>query len=723
MSRKKKMKVTKKPSRDKKINESGLRDKIRTLFGKNPTKDFSIRQVIKYINVRDKKSKEMAKGILFEMDRAGKLRTIRNGNFMLAKEPDTYIGKVDHVNPKFAYIVSPDKEDDVWVRTDDLNGAVDGDFVKVMVTTPGSAFRREEGEVTELMERSRDEVVGKIEISQKFAFVIPDNRKFHFDVFVYPEKINEALHGDKVIVKIKKWHDSQTKNPVGEVVRVLGAAGENEAEIHSIMAEFDLPFEFPSNVERAAKRIKEEIADAEIADRKDMRDITTFTIDPVDAKDFDDALSLRHLDSGHYEVGIHIADVSHYVKPGTLLDKEAVHRATSVYLVDRTIPMLPEQLSNKLCSLRPHEDKLTFSAVFELDKDARVQKQWFGRTIIHSDRRFTYEEAQERIESGEGDFHEEVILLNELAKKIKKRRFQNGAINFESVEVKFKLDDDGKPLGVIPKVRKDAHKLIEEFMLLANKRVAEYVHGIPNKRKDSQNTFVYRVHDNPDPEKLDNFSKFANKFGHKVNFESGDLSATLNHLIDDIQGKPEQNVLESLAVRAMAKARYTTDAKGHFGLAFPHYSHFTSPIRRYPDVMVHRLLQQYLDGRKSPEKDEYEELSAHSSDREKRAAEAERASVKYKQVEYMSMVEERVFDGIVTGVTEWGIYVEITDTKCEGMVRMADMDDDYYEFDEKNYRVIGRRNKRIITLGDQVQVTVEQTDIERRTIDLRFVFE
>ncbi|MEL7146345.1 MAG: RNB domain-containing ribonuclease, partial [Bacteroidota bacterium] len=363
MSRKKKMKVTKKPS-TKKINDNDLRNKIRTLFGKNPTKDFSIRQVIKYINVRDKKSKEKTKEILFEMDRSGKLRTLRNGNFMIAREPDSYIGKVDHVNAKFAYIVSPDKEDDIWVRTDDLKGAVDGDFVRVVVTTPGSAHRREEGEVTELLERSRDEIVGKIEISQKFAFVIPDSKKYHFDVFVYPEKIMDALHGDKVIVKIKKWHDNKTKNPVGEVTRVLGASGENEAEIHSIMAEFDLPFEFPENVERAAKRIKEEIEEDEIKKRKDMRSITTFTIDPFDAKDFDDALSLRTLDNGHYEVGVHIADVSHYVKPGTLLDQEAIHRATSVYLVDRTIPMLPEQLSNKLCSLRPNEDKLTFSAVF-----------------------------------------------------------------------------------------------------------------------------------------------------------------------------------------------------------------------------------------------------------------------------------------------------------------------------------------------------------------------
>lgn len=723
MSRKKKFTVKNKSGRNKNSDSIDLKDKIRVLFGKNPGKDFSIRQVQKHVNARDKKSKDKVKELLFAMEIDGKLKTVRNGNFVSGKEPDLHTGRVDHVNPKFAYIVIEGKEDDVWVRTEDLRGAVDGDQVKISIISGATNSRREEGQVIELVSRGREEIVGRIEISEKFAFVIPDSKKYHFDIFVYPEKISTAVQNDKVLVQIKKWQDEKNKNPVGEVTRVLGAAGDNEAEIHSIMAEFDLPFEFPENVTRAASKIKEEISDKEIKDRRDMREVTTFTIDPHDAKDFDDALSLKHLDNGNYEIGIHIADVSHYVKPETLLDDEALQRATSVYLVDRTIPMLPEQLSNKLCSLRPNEDKLTFSAVFELNQNGQIKKEWFGRTVIHSDRRFTYEEAQERIESKSGDFAEEIELLNDLAKKIKKKRFQNGAINFESVEVKFDLDENGKPLGVIPKVRKDAHKLIEEFMLLANKRVAEHVHGLKNRSNKGQNTFVYRVHDNPDPEKLESFSKFARQFGHDVNFETGNLSGTLNHLIDDIQGKPEQNVLESLAVRAMAKARYTTEPKGHFGLAFDHYSHFTSPIRRYPDVMVHRLLQHYLDGGKAPDKDVYEENSAHSSNREKRAAEAERASIKYKQVEYMSLVEAKVFEGIVTGVTDWGVYVEITETKCEGMVRMADMDDDYYEFDEKNYRVIGQRNKRMITLGDQMKVTVEKTDIDRRTIDLKFVFD
>lgn len=704
------------------IDQKQLRDSVRHMFGANPGMSFSIRQIIKKTGVRDKKSKESIKAIVFDMERAQKIKKARNGNYTSTKEAEFLVGKVDHVNPKFAYIVIPEREDDIWVKTEDLKTAVDGDTVRVMETAMATSSKRAEGRVEEIISRAREEFVGRIEISENFAFVIPDNKKYHFDVFVYPEKIGGAIQNDKVLCRIKKWQDKGRKNPVGEVVQVLGPAGENEAEIHSIMAEFGLPFQFPEDVEKAAEKINEEIPEKEIKQRRDLRDVTTFTIDPVDAKDFDDALSLKKLSNGNWQVGVHIADVSHYVKPDTILDKEAIDRATSVYLVDRTIPMLPEKLSNKLCSLRPNEDKLTFSAMFELDENVEIQKEWFGRTVIHSDRRFTYEEAQERIESKEGDFQEEINILNGMAHKLKDQRFKKGAINFETVEVKFKLDEDGKPLGVFPKERKDAHKMIEEFMLLANKRVAEYVFGLQKRTTTDANTFVYRIHDNPDPEKLDNFGQFAVKFGHQVNFLNGNISSNLNQLMEDIEGRPEQNVLESLAIRAMAKAKYTTETKGHFGLAFDHYSHFTSPIRRYPDVMVHRLLQHYLDGGKSPERDEYEELCLHSSDREKRAADAERASIKYKQVEFMSMVEDKAFEGIVSGVTEWGVYVEIIETKCEGMVRMVDMDDDYYEFDEKNYRIVGRSNKRIITLGDKVTVTVQNTDIDRRIIDLDFVW-
>ena len=501
------------------------------------------------------------------------------------------------------------------------------------------------------------------------------------------------------------------------MIEVLGKAGENDAEIHSIMAEFGLPFRFEQRVEGAAEMIKDEIAPEEIHKRKDLRATTTFTIDPVDAKDFDDAISYHKLENGNLEIGVHIADVSHYVVDGSVLDKEAINRATSVYLVDRTIPMLPEKLSNGVCSLRPNEDKLTFSAIFEITPNAKIKRTWFGKTIIHSDRRFTYEEAQERIETEEGDYATEIRELNDLAKLFKKERFSKGAINFETVEVKFDLDEKGKPLGVIPKERKDAHKLVEEFMLLANQSVAEYIYS----RNEGKDTFVYRTHDSPDPEKLNSFSVFARKFGHDLKLGSSNISDSLNALIEKIQGEPEQNVLESIAIRSMAKAKYTTEPNGHFGLAFPHYTHFTSPIRRYPDVMVHRLLEHYLNKKKSPDEGPFEELCKHSSEMEKRAADAERASIKYKQVEYMQSMDEKEFDGIISGVTEWGVYVEMILTKCEGMIRVSDLTDDYYEYDEKNFCLIGKQNKRMITLGDEVKVRVIKTDIDRRTIDLEFV--
>jgi ribonuclease R len=503
------------------------------------------------------------------------------------------------------------------------------------------------------------------------------------------------------------------------VIQVLGRAGEHNTEMHAIMAEFGLPFEFPERVVQEAEKIEEGITQAEISRRRDFREVTTFTIDPVDAKDFDDALSVRKLENENWEIGVHIADVTHYVQPDSLLEKEAYRRATSVYLVDRVVPMLPERLSNGLCSLRPQEDKLTFSAVFEMDKDGKVLQEWFGRTIIHSDRRFSYEEAQEVLESGTGDFAEELLLLNDLAKKLKEERFKKGAISFETIEVKFKLDEKGTPLAVYPKVRKDAHKLIEEFMLLANKKVAEFVYKM--RKGESRNTMVYRIHDSPDVEKLKTLSTFVKKLGYSLNVDEKKVSSSLNKMIDDIEGKPEQSVLQSLAIRTMAKAKYSTETIGHFGLAFMHYTHFTSPIRRYPDMMAHRLLQHYLDKGKSVNKAEYEDKSRHSSDMEKVAADAERASIKYKQVEFMKNAETRPFEGIVTGVTEFGIFVEMIETRCEGMVRMSDMDDDYYELDADNYRVIGRHTGKIISFGDKVMVTVKDTNLAKRSIDLEFV--
>jgi ribonuclease R len=681
--------------------------------------EYSTKQLIKKLELRDASTKAMLDTVLQKLVQSGSVSKNPRNFYSSTKEPEFIEGTVDYVNPRFAFIVPDDKEahpQDIQVKEQDLKNALDGDKVRIMIHPSAGRSGRKEGKVLEIIQRHRDEFVGRVEISPRFAFVVADFKKMHHDIFIRLSDLQGAEHNQKVVVKMTEWRD-EDKNPTGKILRVLGEAGNHEVEIHSIMAEFGLPFEYPEEVEREAEEISEKIQESEVKERKDFRGITTFTIDPADAKDFDDAISYRKLDNGNLEVGVHIADVTHYVRPKTLLEKEAFDRATSVYLVDRTIPMLPERLSNGLCSLRPNEEKLTFSCVFELDENADVVKQWIGRTVIYSDRRFAYEEAQENIDNQEGDFFQELTHLNDLAKLIRKKRFKNGAINFETVEVKFKLDDDGKPLGLMVKERKDIHKMIEEYMLLANKTVAEFIYN-KNKGKD---TFVYRTHDYPDMERLNTFSNFAKRFGHDVNMEQESrISYTLNKLMDDIQGKPEQNVLEQLAIRSMAKAKYTTEPKGHFGLAFKHYTHFTSPIRRYPDMMVHRLLQHYLDGNKAPEQETWEDKCVHSSEREKRAADAERASIKYKQVEYMALAEEKDYDGIVSGVTEWGIFVEITETKCEGMIRLQSMDDDYYEFDEKNMRLIGAKNKKMITLGDKVKVRVVATDIDRRTIDLEF---
>lgn len=710
----------KKKRKSGRIDDQGLKSFVLGIFEQDPYKPLSPRQIFKIIGVKDKASKMAIEKAVLKLSKEGKLVQGHGNRFSLDQEPEFITGTVDYVNPNFAYIETPEDQDDIWVHSRDMYNALDGDTVRVQVTSIGKKNQKPEGRVVEIIKRDRYQFVGRVQINPNYAFVVPDFRKMHVDIFVYPENIKGAQADDKVIVEVTQWHlEKGNKSPVGKVVEVLGKAGENEAEIHSIIAEFGLPYRFPNQVEKSAGKIPAEIASKEIKGRKDFRGITTFTIDPEDAKDFDDALSYQKLDNGLHEVGVHIADVTHYVSEGSILDKEAYERATSVYLVDRTIPMLPERLSNELCSLRPDEDKLTFSAVFQINDTGKVLNEWFGRTIIHSDRRFTYEEAQQRLESSQGDFQEEINILDRLAKKIKKERFGNGAIAFETVEVKFKLDDKGVPLGIIPKVRKDAHKLIEEFMLLANKRVAEYIFRLRNGH--DKNTFVYRSHDDPDPEKLNNFAEFAKKFGHKLDTDKSNLSYSLNGLMNTIEGKPEQNVLESIAIRAMAKAKYTTEAKGHFGLAFRHYTHFTSPIRRYPDVMVHRLLRHYLDGGKPPDKNEFEDRCLHSSEREKRAADAERASIKYKQVEYMKLAEDKDYEGIVSGVTEWGVFVEMIETKCEGMVRVSEMLDDFYEFDENNFRLIGRRNKNVITLGDAVKVRVIDTDIDRRTIDLEFV--
>lgn len=728
MSRPKRGGKERKKSSESKNRNSGkpeptfsFKDEILRLFEERPEEVFPFTQLVNLFGIKGQESRIRFKELLARLVKSGKIKTVSEKAFIYnADGAKMIMGTVDYVNPRFAFILNDELGVDVKVRTENLYGAIDGDTVKVLVFP---SLREKEshpdGEVVEVIKRKKDTFVGRLEITERFAFLIPDGRKMHKDIFVAKDKLNGAKEGEKVLVKVHFWPNRSDKNPEGSVVDILGKAGDNNTEMHAIMAEFGLPFEFEKEVLEDSKKISEIITEEEIKQRRDFRNVTTFTIDPEDAKDFDDALSIQKLKNGNWEIGVHIADVTHYVKPGSEVEKEAQQRATSVYLVDRTIPMLPERLSNFLCSLRPNEDKLTFSAVFELDEKASIKNEWFGRTIIHSNKRFSYEQAQEAIDTQEGEYSEEVITLNTLAKQLQTKRFKNGAISFETIEVKFKLDETGKPLGMFPKIRKEAHKLIEEFMLLANKRVAE--HCYQYKEGKDNNVMVYRVHDEPDLDKIRNFSLFALKFGHKLTVDDDNISQHLNDFIERIEGKPEQYLLQNLAIRTMAKAKYTTAAMGHFGLAFAHYSHFTSPIRRYPDMMAHRLLQSYLDGRPPLDRATYEAQCKHSSEMEKLAADAERGSIKYKQVEFMQQVGNKVFEGVISGVTEWGMYVDMNETRCEGMVRMVDIIGDFFELDEKNYRLVGQRTKRTFTLGDTVHVRVKNTNLEKRTIDLILV--
>ena len=574
-----------------------------------------------------------------------------------------------------------------------------------------------EGEVLEVLERANDSFVGTLEVTKNYAFLLTENRTLANDIFIPKDKLKGGKTGDKAVVKITEWPD-KAKNPIGQVIDILGRAGDNTTEMHAILAEYGLPYSYPTAVEKAAERIPDEIPAEEIARREDFRSVTTFTIDPKDAKDFDDALSIRRLKDGLWEVGVHIADVTHYVKEGGLIDKEAEKRATSVYLVDRTIPMLPERLCNYICSLRPDEEKLAYSVVFQMNDKAEVKDARVVHTVIKSDRRFTYEEAQQIIETGEGDYKEEVLQLDRLAKQLRERRFAAGAINFDRYEVKFEIDEKGKPISVYFKVSKDANKLVEEFMLLANRTVAEKIGRVPKGKKAK--VFPYRIHDLPDPEKLDTLAQFIARFGYKLRTTGTktDVSKSINHLLDDIQGKKEENLIETVSIRAMQKARYSVHNIGHYGLAFDYYTHFTSPIRRYPDMMVHRLLTKYLDehGRTVSEK-KYEALCEHSSAMEQLAASAERSSVKYKQVEFMTERLGQVYDGVISGVTEWGLYVELNENKCEGMIPIRDLDDDYYEFDEKNYCLRGRRKNRTYSLGDPITIRVARANLEKKQLD------
>lgn len=729
----------------KRIKKSQIRSQkndILTFFRNNTDRIYTLNDLYNHFNVYDEQDKMFVRLMVEDLVEEGKLHGAGRGRFTAqnaggataiagsqlsadSKKAGSGLltGKVDFVNSNFGFVRYDTEQSDIYISRDDMNGALDGDTVTVLITkNQNRGDKNPEGRVVEVLTRARNNVVGKIKVFKNYALLSPDVKGFHENIFIPMDKLFGAVSDDLVIADIITFPTPGIQ-ATGVVTAVLGKSGDNNAEMHAIMAEFGLPVEFPQAVLDEARKIKEEIPTAEIRKRRDVRDILTFTIDPHDAKDFDDAISFRVLENGNYEIGIHIADVSHYVTPGTQLEEEAFRRATSVYLVDRTIPMLPEKLSNNLCSLRPHEDKLVFSAVFEINDRAEVLAEWFGRCIMHSDRRFSYEEAQEVLEGKPDETYGPVLQkLNALAHILREERFKKGAFNFETDEVKFHLDETGKPLGVYRKVRKDAHKLIEEFMLLANRQVATWVYKKAPEGRDPY-TMVYRVHEPPNPTKLETFAKFAAKMGFTVKTgTTQQLSRSLNNLMLEIEGKPLQNVLESLAVRTMSKARYSTQNLGHFGLAFDHYSHFTSPIRRYPDIMAHRMLQHYLDGGKSLPADDFEKKCEHSSAQEKLAAEAERASIKYKQVEYMSFQSRsEVFSGLVSGVTDFGLFVELDGMGAEGMVRLADLNDDYYEYDADNYRVVGRKGGRVIGFGQAVKVKVKATDIERRSIELELL--
>ena len=629
-------------------------------------------------------------------------------------------GRLEITRSGMGYVIIEKDGSDVMVKPGDFNTALNGDLVRVKVTKQNPRTGKREGKITEVVTRRQTEFIGYLQLSTNHAFFIPDSDKPMPDLFIPLSSTMGAKHKDRVVARMVKW-EREDKKPVGEVIGVLLPEDRNDAAMKELIAQNGFPLVFPDEVLEEAARLPEQISEEEINRRRDFRSILTFTIDPVDARDFDDALSIRFLSDGWWEVGVHIADVSHYIQPETVLDEEAYRRATSVYLPDRVNPMLPETISNELCSLRPHEDKLCFSVLFEIDNAANVVSSWIGRTAIHSNRRFTYEEAQQIIETGQGDFSSEVLQLHRLASIFRKKRFENGALRVEQTEVKFRIDDKGKPVSVFFKESKEANWLIEEFMLLANKYVAIFV-GKKEQSQQAIKTFVYRIHDQPNDQKLAELKRFVSNFGYKLDLNNPrTISSSINKMLTDVKGKPEADMIENLTIRSMAKAIYSTENIGHYGLSFDYYSHFTSPIRRYPDVMAHRLLQRYMDGGSSVSKEEYDKKCRHSSDMEKRASDAERASIKYKQVEYLGERIGKTFSGVITGVTEWGVYVEILENKCEGMIRLRDMADDYYHFDEKNYCIRGTRTGNVYRLGDKVTINVKKTDLEKRTIDFEMV--
>lgn len=722
-----------------------IKDLTRNIFkilNEDSSKFYNYKQIASKLNISDTDGKTQILKKLAELKANKKIKEIDRGKFQINEDRKYSIGTLDITSNGNGYFITDDYENDIFIPNINLGKGLHGDVVRAYVYKRKRSHKLE-ADVVEVIERAKTEFVGVLQKSKNFGFVVCDNYKMYADIFISQNKMNGAEHGDKVQATISDWPEN-SKNPFGKITTVLGKPGDHNTEMHSILLEYDLPYEFEPEVEKEAQDLPVEITDKEIAKRRDMRSDLTFTIDPKDAKDFDDALSFTKLENGNYEIGIHIADVSHYLQPKTILDDEAFDRATSVYLVDRVVPMLPEMLSNGVCSLRPNEEKLTFSAVFEINEKAQIKNQWFGRTVTYSDQRFAYEEAQHIIENCKltdevkpftmpvdisiidsayevkAEVVEATLQLDKLAKILRKKRMKQGAISFDRVEVKFNLDEEANPVGVFFKSSKDANKLIEEFMLLANKKVAEYIGS--KQGKPSNKTFIYRVHDEPDVEKLASLQNIISKFGYKINTDTKEsTSESLNQLLNDVQGKAESNMIETLAIRSMSKAVYTTHNIGHYGLAFDYYSHFTSPIRRYPDVMTHRLLQHYLDGGESTKADLYEEKCKHSSKREELAAKAERSSIKYMQVKYMQDHKDEVFEGVITGVTEWGIYVEITKNKCEGMVRIRDIKSDYYIFDEDQYAIVGQSTKHMYQLGDDVKVQVKKTDLERKHLDFNLI--
>ena len=703
---------------------------ILSIFGETPFKPMNYKQICKILGIRDAAGKDVVYHILVDLFEQGKLleerpyRYVLNPIYLEEFGPKKQIveGTVDMKSTGKAYVILDDESgEDVFIASNNTGKALHGDRVKVAMF-PQRKNKKPEGEIVEVLERKHTDFVGVLHISRGYVFVVPDMDSIPVDIFVPKGELHGARNGQKVVVHLVDWPEN-SGNPFGEIIRVLGNPGDNDVEMESILLAHDYPLDFPEEVEKEAAKIPAKIKSSDLKGRRDFREVFTITIDPADAKDFDDAISLRKLDNGHWEVGVHIADVSHYVHPGSAIDEEAYNRGTSVYLVDRTIPMLPEKLCNMVCSLRPHEEKLTFSAVFEMDDEGNVLKQWIGKTIIKSCRRYAYEEVQAMIEGGAGDYKDEIMTFHRLATKLREKRMAQGSLNFHSEEVKFVLDEHGKPIDTYIRVQNESHELIEDFMLLANRTVAE-TFGKPNS-KWHNHTFVYRVHDEPNPEKLNNFLRLISRLGYTMDISTrSKLVKSYNRLFEDVEGKGEKNLVESVAIRTMAKAVYSTDNIGHYGLAFDYYTHFTSPIRRYPDLMVHRLIERYLlENQGSVDKKEFEEYCIHTSEMEKQAEEMERQSVKYKQAEFLMDKVGQVFDGLISGVSKWGLYVELKGNKCEGLVRYNDMPGDYYYLDEDNFRVIGQGSGRVIQLGDEVTVMVKNVNLLKRQMDFELILE